>query len=335
MRYRITSASLPEWSANLPKCAVESPQQFYLNTRWIYLQATPKSTHTWSWFPGAPHQTPLVHNQKLAAIARPWPAVHPGIRIILFAFRHWSPQPVVWNGRVWRVHSNGRWPEDSPNFNYVIHGWTCCIESFASKLAAQPTQFNSFHFRIVKHVFELIPVHIQIATCFETCLCIHISMFHGAHIWDGAAAHLHKTSSAAWSYGQYSSMNAYDCIGPIPLCVSLGDIAHSNGMISLPQLKYFQCSEAVRSRSSKIMLIHGGMNTQQSVRTFPWYGALCKVAVFVCACGQWRPCSGDSCSNSSTCQRAKSWNNVWKPTTTKKAPQSCRVQWSGSWSTRW
>jgi len=43
-----------------------------------------------------------------------------------------------------------------------------------------------------------------------------------------------------------------------------------------------------------------------------------KVAVFVCACGQWRPCSGDSCSNSSTCQRAKSWNNAWKSTTTKK-----------------
>ena len=36
-----------------------------------------------------------------------------GIRIILYALRHWSPQPVVWNGRVWRVHSNGRWPEDS------------------------------------------------------------------------------------------------------------------------------------------------------------------------------------------------------------------------------
>jgi len=69
-------------------------------------------------------------------------------------------------------------------------------------------------------------------------------------------------------------MNAYDCIGPIPLCVSLGDIAHSNGMISLPQLKYFQCSGSVRSRSSNIMLIHGGMNAQQSVRTFPWHGAL-------------------------------------------------------------
>jgi len=76
-------------------------------------QATPKSTHTWSWFLGAPHQTPLVHNQKLAAIARPWPDVRSGIRIILYALRHWSPQPVVWNGRVWRVHSNGRWPEDS------------------------------------------------------------------------------------------------------------------------------------------------------------------------------------------------------------------------------
>jgi hypothetical protein len=139
MRCRITSASLPDWSANLPKCAIESPQQFYLNARWIHLQVTLKSTHTWSWFLGAPHQTPLVHNQKLAAIARPWPAVRPGIRIILFALRHWSPQPVVWNGRVWRVHSNGRWPEDSPNFNHVIHGWTCGIESLASKLAAQPT----------------------------------------------------------------------------------------------------------------------------------------------------------------------------------------------------
>jgi len=169
MRCRITSASLPEWSANLPKCAVESPQQFFLNAQRIYLQATPKSTHTWSWFLGAPYQTPLVHAQKLAAIARPRPADRPGIRIILFALHHWSPQPAVWNGRLGRVHSNGRWPEDLPNFNHVIHGWTCCIESFASKLAAQPTQFNSFHFRIVKHVFPLIPVHIQIATCFDTC----------------------------------------------------------------------------------------------------------------------------------------------------------------------
>ena len=58
MRCRITSASLPDWSANLPKCAIESPQQFYLNARWIYLQVTLKSTHTWSWFLGAPHQTP-------------------------------------------------------------------------------------------------------------------------------------------------------------------------------------------------------------------------------------------------------------------------------------
>jgi len=60
-----------------------------------------------------------------------------------------------------------------------------------------------------------------------------------------------------------------------------------------------------------------------------------KVAVFVCACGQWRPCCSDSCSSSSTCQRAKSWNNAWEPSTTEKGPQSCRVQWSGSWSTRW
>ena len=59
-----------------------------------------------------------------------------------------------------------------------------------------------------------------------------------------------------------------------------------------------------------------------------------KVAVFVCACGQWRPCCGDSCSSSSTCQRTKSSCIAWKPRTTKKAPQSCRVKWSGSWSTR-
>jgi len=39
-----------------------------------------------------------------------------------------------------------------------------------------------------------------------------------------------------------------------------------------------------------------------------------------------RPCCGDSCSSSSTCQRAKSWNNAWDSSTTKKAPQSCRVQ---------
>jgi len=217
-------------------------------------QVIPMSTHTWSWFLGAPHQTLLVHNQKLAAIARPWPTVHPCIRIILFALRHWSPQPVVWNGKVWRVHSDGRWPENSPNFKNVIHGRTCHIEPFASKHAAQHTKFNSFHFRIVKHVFPLIQVHIQIAACFNTwwwSLCIHICMFHGAHIWNGATAHLHKTSSAVWSYGQYSSMNAYDCIGPIPLCVSTGKIAHSNGMISLPQLKYFQCSGSVRSRSSR------------------------------------------------------------------------------------
>ena len=31
-----------------------------------------------------------------------------------------------------------------------------------------------------------------------------------------------------------------------------------------------------------------------------------KVAVSVCACGQWRPCCSDSCPSSSTCQRAKS-----------------------------
>ena len=46
-----------------------------------------------------------------------------------------------------------------------------------------------------------------------------------------------------------------------------------------------------------------------------------KVAVSVCACGQWRPCCGDSCSSSSTCQRAKSSYIAWEPSTTKKAPQ--------------
>ena len=96
-------------------------------------------------------------------------------------------------------------------------------------------------------------------------------------------------------------MNAYDCIGPIPLCVSLGDIAHSNGMISLPQLKYFQCSGSVMSRSSKIMLIHGGMNTQQSVRTFPWYGALCKGCARTCICKTHR-----STHNMTTCTRISS-----------------------------
>jgi len=60
-----------------------------------------------------------------------------------------------------------------------------------------------------------------------------------------------------------------------------------------------------------------------------------EVAVAVCACGQWRSCCGDSCSSSSTCQRAKSSYIAWEPSTTKKVPQSCRVQWSGSWSTRW
>jgi len=127
-------------------------------------------------------------------------------------------------------------------------------------------------------------VRIQIAACFDTCLCIHICMFECTHIRDGATAHLHRTLLVAWSYGQYSPMNAYDCIGPISLCVSLGDIAHSNVMISLPQLKYFQCSGSVRSRSSNTMLIHGGMNTHQSVRSFPWYGALFKGCARACIC---------------------------------------------------
>jgi len=39
MRCRITPASLPEWSANLPKCAIESPQQIHLNAQRIYLHA--------------------------------------------------------------------------------------------------------------------------------------------------------------------------------------------------------------------------------------------------------------------------------------------------------
>ena len=33
----------------------------------------------------------------------------------------------------------------------------------------------------------------------------------------------------------------------------------------------------------------------------------------VCACVQWRTCCGDSCSSSSTCQRAQYWNNSWEP----------------------
>ena len=32
----------------------------------------------------------------------------------------------------------------------------------------------------------------------------------------------------------------------------------------------------------------------------------------VCACGQWRPCCGDSCSSSSTCQRVKSSYIAWE-----------------------
>jgi len=47
------------------------------------------------------------------------------------------PSPVVWNGRVWRVHGDGRWPEDAPYFKNVIHVRICRIEPFASKLAAQ------------------------------------------------------------------------------------------------------------------------------------------------------------------------------------------------------
>ena len=37
------------------------------------------------------------------------------------------------------LDSTGCWPQDSPTFNHVIHGWTCGVESLASKLAAQPT----------------------------------------------------------------------------------------------------------------------------------------------------------------------------------------------------
>jgi len=103
------------------------------------------STHTWSWFLGAPHQTPLVHNQELAAIARPWPAVRPCVQIILFALRHWFPQPAVWNNRVWRVHSDGCWLEDSPNFKHVIHGRTCRIEPFASKPLFLASTVNAMH----------------------------------------------------------------------------------------------------------------------------------------------------------------------------------------------
>ena len=49
----------------------------------------------------------------------------------------------------------------------------------------------------------------------------------------------------------------------------------------------------------------------------------------VCACVQWRTCCGDSCSSSSTCQRAQYWNNSWEPRK-YDTPRPCRVQWSGS-----
>ena len=110
------------------------------------------------------------------------PAVRLCIRIILLALRHDSPQPVVWNGRVWRVRSDGRWPKNAPNFNDVIYGRICRIEPFACNLTGQHTKstlfisaFAKMHLHSYMCIYRSLHILIHTYAYTYTCLSVHIS----------------------------------------------------------------------------------------------------------------------------------------------------------------